>query len=370
MQTPYFIFEIEQNTYGVSAEHISEVLALPEIILLPNVPLGIVGVIDIRGEILPVLDLRLQVDDQPLPYDLTDSLVVLEQKHVRIGMIVNSIDDLQTIAAEDITVEIEETQNVINPQLERLFAGSATQADRHIWLLGDPAAWFEPSEVQQVVAVTRFLVNEINSQTSDALVNSSQGKGHEAEPSLAIAKIDFCPTATPEERQIFYRRAEALRQSADRNQQIEDTKTLVVIVLNDHYFGIEAELVKEFMTIQQATPVPCCPNHILGNMNLRGEVVAIVDIAQSLGLVLHNLAYKPKAVVVEFANTFVTIVVEAIREATFSIRPSELNDVVELGLPIRSRYVQGAVPYGDQSLYVLDLPSLLRSNVLAVNEVL
>ena len=53
---------------------------------------------------------------------------------------------------------------------------------------------------------------------------------------------------------------------------------VAVTRVGSEYLGFELAMVREFTTTRQVTPVPCCPPHIAGQMNLRGDIVTLVDL--------------------------------------------------------------------------------------------
>ena len=191
-----------------------------------------------------------------------------------------------------------------------------------LFILSEPQAWFKPGEIQQVISVTRFLVDDfydsrINQDHLDASLSTSLSNENPA--------MVFCPVATPKEQTIFRQRADELRQPLDSNQSNTDLKTLIVIGLDNKLLGIDASFVREFITINQATPVPCCPRHIIGNINLRGEVLTVVDISESLGFSPKTLSRQPKAVVVELDNALAAVIIEEIRDTLFDVNPNNIK---------------------------------------------
>lgn len=352
MDTTYCLFQINQQLSAVNAEYLEEVIALPELILVPNAPTGIVGVIDLRGDVLPVIDLRRSTEGQR--YRLTDSVIILKQADIRVGVVVNSIQDIQELPTKGMIAEIAEPQDWINPEVRRLFAGTVL-SETDIFLLHEPRTWFNPGELQQVISVTRFLVDDFYSasQTGGAL-------------SAANITADFCPEATSQEQLIFRQRADNLRQRSADDYDVADSKTLIVIALADQLIGIDATCVREFITISQATPVPCCPRHIVGHTNLRGEIVTVIDLCEPLGLDIKPLPRNPKAIVVELDEMPTAIVIEEVRDALFEVSLRNL----QVGHPFAADYVQGSVPYNNEIMHILDLPQLLESDKIVVNEAL
>lgn len=88
---------------------------------------------------------------------------------------------------------------------------------------------------------------------------------------------------TPEELTIFHARARILMQLPEE-VVVEGMTSLAVVSLNGEYFGVDLEVIKEFANIRGVTPVPCTPAHIVGDMNLRGDILTIMDIGGMLNL--------------------------------------------------------------------------------------
>ena len=363
MEIPYFIFDLDQHLSAIEATYVEEVLALPELILVPDAPLNIVGVLDLRGEVLPILDLRRKTENLSPPYQLSDRVIVLNQAQLHIGIIANAVQGIQEILSQDITSERIDPPIWLNPDANHLVSGMIT-AEEAIFTLSEPQSWFNIHEIQQFVSVTSFLVTEIQAKTqADGELFTEELPDNQS----STTGTSFCPTATPEVQLAFRQRAEQLRRSLDEHQSVEETKALVVIALNDYLFGIDSQIVREFITLRQATPIPCCPSYIVGNINLHGEILTVVDICQPLSLSSKSLTQNPKAVVVEFKETAVGIVVDGILDAMFSISPTEIQPVLETVLETASDYIQGIAYYHGQKLHILNLSKLLLGDELVVN---
>ncbi|ESA35686.1 hypothetical protein N836_10950 [Leptolyngbya sp. Heron Island J] len=362
METSYCLFEINQCQGAVNAAYVEEVFALPELVLIPNAPLSIIGVLDRRGESLPIVDFRVHDESQPRHYQLSDSIVVLKQADLSIGIIVDSVKGIQEISTLEVNTNIDKQHETSNLDLKRFFSGMVTD-ETDIFILNAPQDWFKTGEIQQFISVTRFLVDDFYSSQTEQSIS-------EAQVLNADSSMTFAPTATLEEKATFRQRAENLRQSIDEEGATTESRALIVVSLDDNLFGIDSGLVREFITVNQATPVPCCPKHIIGTVNLRGEILTVIDIAQLLGLPSKAIPRLPKAIVVEYQDILIAIFVEDIRDALFSANPSDIQEVADNSLSMGSTYVQGLVSYGEQVMQILDLPTLLGSSELVVNEIL
>ncbi|MEW6493375.1 MAG: chemotaxis protein CheW, partial [Cyanobacteriota bacterium] len=107
---PYLTFSLNNCLYGVSQTYVEEIFSLPELTPSPNPYGDIVGVVNLRGDILPVLDLNLSLGYHPSDYCLTDSVVVLSWEERRMGIIVNEVHELKNISPEEISIELSSNQ--------------------------------------------------------------------------------------------------------------------------------------------------------------------------------------------------------------------------------------------------------------------
>ncbi|MEM7065495.1 MAG: chemotaxis protein CheW [Cyanobacteria bacterium P01_B01_bin.77] len=355
MKTTYCLFEISQHLGAINTAYLEEVIALPELILIPNAPSGIIGVIDLRGDVLPIVDLRLSIKDQSPPYLLTDSIIILKQADLRIGLMVNNVEEIKELTTQGMVAEISGHQSWMSPDVTSFFDGIVLN-ETEFFILSAPQLWFNPGELQQVISITRFLIDDFYESQTESSARALREKNVPF----------FASNASSQEQKIFHQRAENLRRTLDDNQTVIDSKTLIVLALHNNLVGIDATYVQEFITINQATPIPCCPRHIIGSTNLRGDVLTIIDISGSLGFSSKSLARNPKAVVIELENILAAIIVEDVRDAMFEVNVNNIQR--ESTLSRQYSYVQGEVPYGDQQMYILDLPGLFHSDGLSVNE--
>ena len=95
--TSFITFSLESETYAVPIQAIEEIIGCQDISLLPNVPPFIKGVINLRGELVPVMDLRLKFRLAPREYNpLTVFLIVRVEERV-MGLVVDNVADVLVI---------------------------------------------------------------------------------------------------------------------------------------------------------------------------------------------------------------------------------------------------------------------------------
>jgi len=99
---PYLLFRWHKSVFAVDALAVREIIRLPELTPIEEAPGFFVGVVDLRGRILPVMDLDLRFGRAQRPYHLQDHIVVLEWQQTLMGLIVHDVLDVRDIAAQEI----------------------------------------------------------------------------------------------------------------------------------------------------------------------------------------------------------------------------------------------------------------------------
>src|SRR5262249_30903713 len=99
---PHLLFRWHTSVFAVDALAVREIVRLPELTPVEEAPGFFVGVVDLRGRILPVMDLDLRFGRAQRPYHVQDHIVVLEWEQIFAGLIVNEVLDVRTIAAHEV----------------------------------------------------------------------------------------------------------------------------------------------------------------------------------------------------------------------------------------------------------------------------
>lgn len=103
----YLTFILQGGVYGIPILGVREIIAVQPITSLPRVPSAVRGVINLRGKIIPVVDLRTCLELDAADHDRSTCIVVLDlefdgQSTSNIGVIVNAVREVSDIAIEDL----------------------------------------------------------------------------------------------------------------------------------------------------------------------------------------------------------------------------------------------------------------------------
>ncbi|MDZ4872721.1 MAG: hypothetical protein CLLPBCKN_002117 [Chroococcidiopsis cubana SAG 39.79] len=361
---PYLIFSLHNLRYGIDATLVQEIFLLPELNPIIEAPTDIVGILNLRSQLIPIMHLGLRLGYKMQNCHLSDSVIVLQWQDLQIGIIVNSVYEVKNISPEVIETNI--SYGRVKESTAR-FIHSIAKLDADIIMLLDPEQLICSASVEDILPVLNRDSDEI-----EAFGDRPQLKEKEIHLSdrESIHKYSFYdlyyPQVTPQETAIFRERAENLRRQAE-SSDFTGLIPLAVFGLNDEYFGLDLDVVREFTNICHVTQIPCCPNHIVGNVNLRGEIVTLVDIRQALNLALDRDRTTSKAIVISFNETIAGIPVDEVFDVMY-LRPSDLTPVPVAVHSANDEYLRGNAPYLEKMLTVLDLPQLLSKNSLVVDE--
>src|ERR1700690_946044 len=95
-------FRIGNETYGVRIGAVREIVRVPEITAVPGAPDSVEGVINLRGKIIPVMDLRKRFGHTEITSDKKNRILVVELNNKLLGLIVNAASEVLKVSPADI----------------------------------------------------------------------------------------------------------------------------------------------------------------------------------------------------------------------------------------------------------------------------
>jgi len=98
----YLTFAVGKEHYGIEIKYVTEIIGIQEITSLPELPTHIKGIINLRGKIIPVMDVRLRFKKDPIEYNDRTCIVVVDIKNISIGLIVDNVSEVISIDDENI----------------------------------------------------------------------------------------------------------------------------------------------------------------------------------------------------------------------------------------------------------------------------
>jgi purine-binding chemotaxis protein CheW len=123
--------------------------------------------------------------------------------------------------------------------------------------------------------------------------------------------------------------------------------------------GLPISLVREIVRVPEITPVPNAPEHIEGVINLRGKIIAVVDLSKRFGEAAIERTSKSRIVVVEMDGRLVGLLVNSASEV-LRLSPSEIEAPQNVFPNEEMNYVTGVGKLDDRLIVLLDLSRILQ----------
>lgn len=98
----YLLFNLGQEVYGIPITHVINIIELQKITEVPDMPSHIRGVINLRGSVIPVMDLRLRFRLPAREYDDRTCIIIVKIAEKSVGFIVDTVAEVHDIAPHDI----------------------------------------------------------------------------------------------------------------------------------------------------------------------------------------------------------------------------------------------------------------------------
>ena len=332
----YLIFGLRGARYAMDISVIHETLWLPELTPVEEAPDPIAGLLNLRGEIVPVIDLERRFGYASRKFLRSDKVIVFDHEARTMGIVVESLHDV---------VELDPGQIREVPDY-----GMAGPSDGHF-----------VSGVAKVLGGLVSLIN-LDALVGDPVVDLTTPGDSRRLPS---PNREFYPEGESETRHIFETRAAGYRQCGVV-QDAQNLLALAVVRLGGEDLAIEMKGIVEFIDIRSITPVPRSPDHIAGLMNFRGEVITVLNIAASHHPTANRVQSK-KAAVLRLDGGLAAVLLDDVLDVLY-VSPGDLGPVPSGLLSESHTHLRGTLSYGGKLLSVSDLPQVLNGEDWSVQK--
>jgi len=132
----------------------------------------------------------------------------------------------------------------------------------------------------------------------------------------------------------------------------------VTFTLENETYGINVMQVQEVLRYTEIAPVPGAPEYVLGIINLRGNVVTVIDTRKRFGLSSVTITDQTRIVIIESKKQVIGILVDSVAEVVY-LNASEIETAPNVGNEATSKFLQGVCNSNNQLLILIDLDKLL-----------
>ncbi len=145
------------------------------------------------------------------------------------------------------------------------------------------------------------------------------------------------------------------------------TQQYVSFSLGEELFAVEVTRAREILSLVPVTPVPQTPDYLLGVINLRGQVVPVVDMRRKLGLPVGEQTRDTCIIIMEVLVDGEVLVVGALADAVrevLDLADDQIEPPPRLGSRLKTEYIQGMGKVDELFLILLDIDRVFSTEDL------
>ncbi len=170
--------------------------------------------------------------------------------------------------------------------------------------------------------------------------------------------------ASEEKKRVLKARAITLAQEPEEEAVAEEYLEIVEFFLAYEKYGIDSSYVREVYPLKELTPMPCAPPFVLGIINVRGQILSVIDIKKFFDLPEKGLTDLNKVIILHSDSTEFGILADVILGVR-SVSLSELQPSLPTLTGIRQEYLKGVTK---ERLVILDAAKLLCDKRIIIHE--
>ncbi|WP_020410446.1 chemotaxis protein CheW [Hahella ganghwensis] len=132
----------------------------------------------------------------------------------------------------------------------------------------------------------------------------------------------------------------------------------VTFQLDHETYGINVMQIQEVLRYTEIAPVPGAPDYVLGIINLRGNVVTVIDTRKRFGLSESEVTDQTRIVVIEVDNQVVGILVDSVAEVVY-LRQSEMETAPNVGNEESAKFIQGVCNKNGELIILVEFEKMM-----------
>jgi len=141
----YLTFTLGNEEYGIEIRNVTEIIGIQKVTDLPDTPNFVKGVINLRGKVIPVIDVRLRFNLEAKEYNDRTCIIVVNIRSMSVGLIVDTVSEVMDIPDKD----VEDPPRVNNKAGSRYIKGLGKVGD-NVKILLDTHKLLFGDEIEQI----------------------------------------------------------------------------------------------------------------------------------------------------------------------------------------------------------------------------
>ncbi|MCD6254438.1 MAG: chemotaxis protein CheW [Thermotogae bacterium] len=289
-------FEMSGEIYGFPIEYVQEIIRYSKPTEVPDVPPYVKGIINLRGDVLPIVDLRSMLNLMVSEVNELTKVIVLNFKGASIGFIVDKISEVLRVPESEIK---------------------------------DPPPLIRQQGNKEVLGIVRTEENSIMI----------------IDPSILISE-------------------EVIGLSEEREKKVEtvsvaEEEQYVVFKVGEEEYGVPIEKIREINRVSSITKIPRAPKFLEGLMNLRGEVIPVIDLRKRFELELRERDEFTRVIVTDLDKKLVGFMVDSV-EGVEKIPKVSIADAPDMLLTSDAgKFISSIARLKEKVILILDIEKIL-----------
>ncbi|MCD6546408.1 MAG: purine-binding chemotaxis protein CheW [Thermotogae bacterium] len=291
-------FEMGKEFYGFSIDDVQEIIRYKVPNEVPNMPGYVKGIMDLRDSILPIIDLRIMLGVPATKPDEFTKVIVLKTENTKVGFIVDRIKGVLRVPESD----IKEPPAIIKDRGRNEIKGIVKENDETIMILD--ASVLVPSEVVELSEDTK----ETGEKSNEVLLSEKQ---------------------------------------------------YVVFLVGEEHYGVCIESIREINRLTNVTKIPRAPEFVEGIMNLRGEIVPIIDLRKRFQMESFEVNDSTRIIVTDINSKRTGFIVDYVEGVEKIPDNFVTNLIASMDLGEANKFVKSVARLEDKLILILEIEKIL-----------
>ncbi|HCJ66439.1 MAG TPA: hypothetical protein DHV62_03725 [Elusimicrobia bacterium] len=335
-------FYLGVEEFSIEVNRVKEIVRLVEITPVPKAPFFVEGIIDVRGEIVPVISLKKMFALGEERYTLHTQIIITEIDKRIIGLIADATGEIISLEKEK-----------IKPPLETLplhnFLFGIAELEEQLLLLLD---------LNKILSYEQKILLEV--------ITSQEVTASDLEKVIPLEQLEKLTSEEKIFRNILHQRAFEL--SKRKTIEEKEKKQVLTFSVGEGLYGLVINQVKEIVKPRKIVYLPSVPVHLAGIINLRGELIPVVNLSRLFGIGLtvsqewNNLVTngKIKIVIAQIERMKVGFLVDVIYDVV-SLTADTFEPPLATIEKGRIEYLSAQTHWENKILGLLNLENIVKS---------
>ncbi|MGA1846606.1 chemotaxis protein CheW [Deferribacter abyssi] len=306
-------FNIKGEIYGVNADCVNGIIRVPEYTKVPKTSPELLGIINLRGEITPIIDLALKLGyEEPVNITENSRSIIVEYNNEKVAI---TVEEVKSVISKD-AFESEDLPPVIDSKREKKYISRVIKIKKD-------------NSLVQLLDIEKMMDIDCQIDKSSSFNNQQQQKKEETDI-----------------------------------QHIEEEK-FISFWIEDVEYAVKIDQIREILRYQDITEVPGLPNYFLGLLPLRNETIPVISARKLFKKNDKDLTDDTRILVLEINNMKIGLLVDKVSEV-LSVEKKYIEDISGLFSHTNTKEVNSVIKLdkGKRILLILDSKRIFNEEEL------